>query len=66
MASLLSSLDHFDKRISGFIHNAAIKPFFLEFIIFPFAFFHSPLVLPAILGLIYFVFAEYKKLENKD
>lgn len=67
--SLLGLIDHFDRKVSGWIHNSVVRPQFLELIIFPFAFLFQPysiLILFIAVGILFPIVEESQRSKRVD
>ena len=56
MAAVLAFLNKVDTRLSNFVHEAIVKPTFLEFIVTPFGFFFQPHFFPILVVAMGFLF----------
>jgi hypothetical protein len=54
--TLLWQIDYVDKWLSKFVHDCVIRPKFMEYIVFPFAFLFSPYFIPVLIYSTGFVF----------
>lgn len=64
MVLIFDTLGEIDRKISLWVHECNVKPKFLEYIIFPFAYFHSPRFLPVVLIMIGYLFPRFELLND--
>ncbi len=48
--TFIEKVDFVDRKLSGYVHTCAVKPRFLELIIFPFAALFQPFCVPIVLA----------------